>query len=290
MIKQTVSIIIPVYNEAEMIEKVLNDIKLFCDANIEQYEIVCVNDCSKDNSLEILKTIDFITLVNHKINKGYGAALKSGINQAKHEVILIMDSDGQHKVEDIPSILKPLEEDYDMSVGSRKVTNTKKSRVLGKVLIHKLANYLIKYDIPDINSGFRCFYKSEAQKYFHLCSDRFSFTTSITLAYLQENKDIAYTPIEVNNRTTGTSHVNYKAGFRTILKIIQIVMVFNPLRFLLPIALLFLATSGFSFVADIVNGNLTDTTVLFCVTTVLIFIFALISDQLSTLRRELWVK
>lgn len=290
MINKSISIVIPVYNEAEMIEKVLNDIKLFCDANIEQYEIVCVNDCSKDNSLEILKTIDFITLVNHKINKGYGAALKSGINQAKHEVILIMDSDGQHKVEDIPSILKPLEEDYDMSVGSRKVTNTKKSRVLGKVIIHKLANYLIKYDIPDINSGFRCFYKSEAQKYFHLCSDRFSFTTSITLAYLQENKDIAYTPIEVNNRTTGTSHVNYKAGFRTILKIIQIVMVFNPLRFLLPIALLFLAVSGFSFVADIVNGNLTDTTVLFCVTTVLIFIFALISDQLSTLRRELWVK
>lgn len=290
MINKSVSIVIPVYNEAEMIEKVLKDIKCFCDSNIDKYEIVCVNDCSKDNSLEILKNIDFITLVKHKVNKGYGAALKSGINQAKYDVIMIMDSDGQHKVEDIPNILKPLEDGYDMSVGSRKVTNTKKSRVLGKVFIHKLANYLIKYDIPDINSGFRCFYKAEAQKYFHLCSDRFSFTTSITLSYLQENKDVFYTPIEVNSRTTGTSHVNYKAGFRTILKIIQIVMVFNPLRFLLPIVLMFLMISGLSLTIDISNGNLTDTTVLFSVTTILVFIFSLISDQLSTLRRELWVK
>lgn len=290
MIEKSVSIVIPVYNEEEIIDKVLIDIKNFCDLSIRDYEIVCVNDCSKDNSLEVLKNINFITLVSHKVNKGYGAALKSGINQSKNEIILIMDSDGQHKVEDIPNILKPLDEDYDMSVGSRKITNTKKSRVLGKILIHKLANYLIKYDIPDINSGFRCFYKSEAQKYFHLCSDRFSFTTSITLAYLQENKDICYTPIEVNSRITGQSHVNYKAGLRTILKIIQIIMVFNPLRFLLPIALIFLMISGVSLVNDIIDGNLTDTTVLFSVTTVLIFIFSLLSDQLSTLRRELWVK
>lgn len=201
-----------------------------------------------------------------------------------------MDSDGQHKVEDIPKLLKPLSEDYDMSVGSRKITNTKKKRILGKIVIHKLANYLLQHYIPDINSGFRCFRKSEAEKYFHLCSDRFSFTTSITLAYLQESKLIKYTPIEVFNRTTGESQVNYKAGLRTMLKIVQIVMTFNPLRVLLPIAFMFLFLGAISLFFDIVSGNITESTLLLGISSVLVFVFSLVSDQLSTIRKELWIK
>jgi len=287
----SISVIIPVYNESEVIKEVMDHLKSFLDKQKDiVYEIICVNDCSTDNSLQILQSIKFITVVSHKKNRGYGAALKSGINHAQNEIILIMDSDGQHKVEDIPKILKPLTDGYDMSVGSRSIINTKKSRVLGKVVIHKLANYLIKSQIPDINSGFRCFYREESIKYLHLCSERFSFTTSITMAYLQEHKDIMYTPIKVHNRTTGESQVNYKSGLRTLLKIIQIVMVFNPLRVLLPIVALFMILSSISLGYDIANENLTDTTVLFSVTTVMVFVFSLISDQLSTLRRELWVK
>jgi glycosyltransferase involved in cell wall biosynthesis len=288
---QSISIVIPVYNESEAIKGVLINLKYFLDTKDDiKYEIICINDCSTDNSLEILNQIDFIKVVSHKVNRGYGAALKSGINNAKNEIILIMDSDGQHKVEDIPKLLEPLRDGYDMSVGSRNVTNTKKSRVLGKVVIHQLANYLMQSKIPDINSGFRCFYKDEAKKYLHLCSERFSFTTSITMAYLQEHKDIKYTPIEVYNRTTGESQVNYKSGLRTMLKIIQIVMVFNPLRVLIPMVIFFLSLTGLSLGFDIYRMNLADTTVLLSITTVLVFIFSLIADQLSTLRREFWVK
>lgn len=291
MEKYDISIVIPVYNEAEAIKEVLVGVKNFLDKREDiSYEIICVNDCSKDNSLEILRTIDFIKVVNHKVNRGYGAALKSGIKEATNDIILIMDSDGQHKVEDIPILLKPLSEEYDMSVGSRKITNTKKRRVLGKIVIHKLANYLLQHDIPDINSGFRCFRRSEAEQYFHLCSDRFSFTTSITLAYLQEGKTIKYSPIEVFNRTTGQSQVNFKAGLRTMLKIVQIVMTFNPLRVLLPIAMMFLILAAFSLILNISNGNLTDSTLLLAISTILIFVFSLISDQLSTIRKELWIK
>jgi hypothetical protein len=200
-----------------------------------------------------------------------------------------MDSDGQHRVEDIPRILKPLKDGYDMSVGSRKITNTKKGRVLGKVFIHKFANYIIKNDIPDINSGFRCFYRDEAKKYLHMCSERFSFTTSITMAYIQDYKDIKYIPIEVNNRVTGESAVNYRSGFRTILKIIQIVMIFNPLRVLLPLVALFVMLSGISFIYDLIHSNLADTTVLLIITSILIFIFALVSDELSSIRREMQI-
>lgn len=291
MLKFNISIVIPVYNEEEAISTVLNDIKVFLDnKNDINYEIICVNDCSKDNSLEILNNIDFIKVVNHTVNRGYGAALKSGIKAASNDIIIIMDSDGQHKVEDIPILLKPLNENYNMSVGSRKITNTKKRRVLGKVLIHKLANYLLKHDIPDINSGFRCFRKSEAENYLHLCSDRFSFTTSITLAYLQDYKQIKYTPITVNNRTTGESQVNMKTGLRTMLKIVQIVMVFNPLRVLLPISFIFFILGTVSLIHDIAIGNLTESTLLLGISTVLIFVFSLVSDQLSTIRKEIWIK
>ena len=288
-IEQSVSIIIPVYNESESIKKVLIDLKSFLNTTSIKYEIICVNDCSTDNSVEILRSISFIKLIEHKINRGYGSALKSGINFATNKIILIMDSDGQHKVKDIPKILEPLKDGYHMSVGSRKITNTKKSRVLGKIFIHKFANYIIKKNIPDINSGFRCFYRDEAKNYLHLCSERFSFTTSITMAYIQEHKDIKYIPIEVNIRVTGESKVNYKSGLRTILKIIQIVMIFNPLRVLLPLVGIFAILGGVSFVYDLIHSNLADTTVLLIITSILIFIFALVSDELSTIRREMQI-
>lgn len=291
MKKQSISIVIPIYNESETIKSVLVELKNFLDKQSDiEYEIICVNDCSTDNSLEILNSIDFIRVISHKINRGYGAALKTGINNAKNETVLIMDSDGQHKPEDIPRILKPLKEGYNMVVGSRKITNTKKSRILGKILLHKVASYLIRYKIPDINSGFRCFYKSEAKQYLHLCSDRFSFTTSITLAYLQDGKDVKYVPIEVRERAGGESQVKLKSGLRTLLKIIQIVMVFNPLRVLLPLVFLFMFLTGVSLIHDILKENLTDTTTLLATTTLLLFVFALISDQLSAIRQELCKK
>ena len=104
------------------------------------------------------------------------------------------------------------------------------------------------------------------------------------------HKDIKNIPIEVRNRTTGESGVNYKAGLRAMLKIVQIVMVFNPLRVILPVALLFILFTLLSLVQNIVTTNLTDTTVLLAVTTILIFMFALVSDQISSVRKGIWAK
>lgn len=287
MINFSLSIVIPVYNEAESVKGVLENLRGYLEANIENYEIVCVNDCSTDNSGKILSGIDFITFIEHKHNKGYGAALKTGIKAAKYEHILIMDSDGQHNPEDIPQLIGQIQNGYDMAVGARQLTNTYKSRVAGKYLIHKLANHIADYDIPDINSGFRIFKKSDAIKYFHLCSNRFSFTTSITLAYLSDEMEIAYVPIIVRLRTSGKSSVNAKAGLRTMLKILQIGMVFNPLRVVLPMALVFGILSIIKLARDISNMNMSGTSVILFTTTIILCVFALISDQISHIRREL---
>lgn len=281
------SIVIPVYNEGKSVKSVLINLKNHLDTYSMNYEIIAVNDCSTDDSLEVLKSIGFITLVEHKHNKGYGAALKSGIKKATNEYILIMDSDGQHSPEDIAVLIDKMQDGYDMAVGARALTNTHKSRIAGKYVIHKLANYIAKFEIPDINSGFRMFKKDDAQHYFHLCSNRFSFTTSLTMAYLSDEKDIAYIPIEVKLRETGKSSVNAKAGLRTLLKVLQIGMIFNPLRVLLPVAMFFGILALLKIARDAVMLNISGSSIILFTTAITLFVFALMSDQISQIRKEL---
>ncbi len=283
------SIVIPVYNEGKMIRSVLENLQRDLDTFglSGRYEIVCVNDASRDNSGEILHSIDFIHLVEHKINKGYGAALKTGIRASVYDTIIIMDSDGQHLAEDIPVLLEQYE-DGGMVVGARRITQTQSKRILGKIVLNALANNLFNYDIKDLNSGFRIFNRFDAIRYFHVCSDRFSFTTSQTLAYISDEKMITYVPINIQMRKEGKSMVNMKAGFRAILKVLQMGMIFKPLRVILPIVFFFGALTVVSFGRDLITFNMTDTTLALFIATIMLFVFALISDQLSTVRREMW--
>lgn len=284
----SLSIVIPVYNESASIAQVVDKLKTYLRGlPTLTFEIICVNDCSTDNSAEVLARIPDIRVVQHLRNRGYGAALKSGINSSTFSNILIMDSDGQHNPQDIQTLIENYQQGFQMVVGARKVTQTKKRRVLGKIFLHKIANYLFGHRIPDLNSGFRLFNKELAQKYFHMCSNRFSFTTSLTLAFLSEELDVKYTPIQVAPRSTGKSHVNMKAGLRTLLKIIQIAMIFKPLRVLLPISFVFTLAGITTFVFDILEQNISDTTVLLFVTSVILFVFAMVSDQLSNIQREI---
>lgn len=283
------SVVIPVYNESKSIQLVLEELKTYFSNELSdiKLEIICVNDCSKDNSSEVISKIPDVKLISHLFNKGYGAALKSGIREAKFENILIMDSDGQHSPEYIKAILIQYSLGYEMVVGSRPISNTKKRRVLGKWLLVSFANFLFGYEIPDINSGLRVFKKKSAIKYMHLCSNRFSFTTSITLAFLSEDLEVGYVPIIARARSTGQSHVNFKVALRTILKVIQVAMIFKPMRVLLPLTGFFVILFFISFLIDILQGNIGDSTVLLFVTSILMFTFSLISDQLSSIRREI---
>ena len=282
-----ISIVIPVYNEEKTIESVINQLKEFLRNNKVIGEIVCVNDCSTDNSGEILENIKDIKVINHKINKGYGAALKSGIKAAKYDVIVTMDSDGQHNPDDILKLLEKYESETDLIIGARQITSTFLSRIPGKLFLKILASYLFRENIEDLNSGFRIFNKNIAQKFFFLCSDRFSFSTSLTLSYYAFSMNVKYTPIKARIRKQGKSKVNYKAGLQAIMKILQIAMTFKPIRVMAPIVLFFTILTIFSLTVDLINANLSDSTVLLFSVTVILSVFALISEQLRTIRLEL---
>ena len=281
------TIVMPVYNEEETLKEAILNLQDFLDKEGFEYEILCVDDKSTDKSLEILNSIENITVVKHRKNRGYGGALKSGIKNAKYDTIIIMDSDGQHDPKDIPKLLEAYEDEETMVIGQRKIYQTKISRILGKVLIHKIANFIFKEEIPDINSGFRVFSKKIASRYVHLCSERFSFSTSITLSYISENLNIVYVPIEVKKRAGGESQVKFKTGFRTILKILELGMIFKPLRVILPISMLFGLFGFISFLTDLRDMNLTNTTVFLFSNAVILFISALLAEQIKNIRMEI---
>ena len=101
-----VSIVIPAYNEQDSIEKTIQEIKEVLSKSKNKYEIIIVNDGSKDNTSEILKSIKNIIVINHPYNKGYGASIKTGIKNSKYDWILVIDSDGTYPIKDIPVFIE----------------------------------------------------------------------------------------------------------------------------------------------------------------------------------------
>ena len=281
------TIVMPVYNEEETLVQALTNLQNFLNEHEYVYELLCVDDKSTDNSGKLLDDFQGITVVHHRKNRGYGGALKTGIKQARYDTIVIMDSDGQHRAEDLPKLLEAYEGKEFMVIGQRKVYHTKANRILGKIILHKLANFIFKEDILDINSGFRVFSKETASKYLHLCSERFSFTTSITLSYIADNLYIKYVPIKVKKRGGGVSRVNFKTGFRTILKILELGMIFKPLRVILPVSFVFAILGTLSFIRDIITVNLTSTTIFLYSNAIILFVSALLADQINNIRMEI---
>jgi glycosyltransferase involved in cell wall biosynthesis len=229
------TIIIPAYNEEEEISLVINGLK----SMDEKCEIIVVDDGSTDNTFRLASEAG-ARVVHHPYNKGYGAALKTGIRNANTDVVLLMDADGQHKPDDACKLLQYMNE-YDMVVGSR--TNNSHVSLLrkpGKKFLSIIANYLSGTKIPDLNSGFRAIKKSMAMDFMHILPNGFSFTTTITLASLTSGYSVKYVPIEAPKRV-GTSKIKpFQDGFLFVMLIIRTIALFNPLKVVLPVSLFWL--------------------------------------------------
>ena len=233
----SVSVLIPAYNEegalAETI-RVIDGLR----THFADMEIVVINDGSSDNTSDIARTLP-VTLIEHEQNRGYGAALKSGLQRARHDYIVIADADGTYPLEDLPRLAADAPS-HDMVVGARTgaVVHIPPLRRPGKWIITRLAEYLSGQKIPDLNSGFRIFRKDVALQYLSLYPDGFSFTTTITLALLTNFRRVKFVPINYHRRV-GKSSIHPVRDFTnfTIL-IIRICAYFKPLNVFVPPALL----------------------------------------------------
>ena len=276
-----ISVLIPVFNEESLVRSTIKDIKGVMDKTGHKYEIIAIDDGSEDKSLDILKGIDGIEVVVHSFNRGYGASLKNGITHARGEWILIADADGTYPAEDIPRLLEHIDE-YDMVVGARTGKNVKIQayRKPAKWFLSRLANYLSGVKIPDLNSGMRIFRKSTVTKLFNLISSGFSFTTTITLAYISNDYCVKYVPIDYHARKGKSKIKPVRDGFNFILLIIRTVMYFNPLKIFLPtgVALFALAIFVFVYSSVFMSRFMDVSTVLLMVASIQVVLFGLLAD------------
>ncbi|MBN2121083.1 MAG: glycosyltransferase family 2 protein [Candidatus Omnitrophica bacterium] len=159
MIKE-ISVVLPVYNESEIIAKVLDEVLSFVRKRFDKYEIVVVDDGSIDNSGRIIKNLcqsnGHINLVTHENNRGYGAAIRTGLKTACLDYICFMDADAQFRIEDIDSLL-PYIDDYHIVIGYREKRKDPLYRVfLGKIFTI-FFNFYLNTHFRDINCGYKLF-------------------------------------------------------------------------------------------------------------------------------------
>lgn len=280
------SIIIPAFNEAETVGVVVSDIlsremPFLC-------EVIVVDDGSADGTAEAAKSAG-ARVIRHDKNLGYGAALKTAIRATRTEYILTMDADGQHLVADILSLWEAASKHkHDMVVGQRTgLMHSRLWRMPGKWLLWRMANYLTRREIPDLNSGLRLIRREVVLRYLHLCPSGFSFSTTITITLLHRGYAVAYVPIQVLKRRHGKSRVSVSTGLDTIILILRISVLFDPLRVFLPASTI-LGTAGvlWGLPFALLHRGLSVASMLAIVTAIILFSLGLISDQISQLRLE----
>ena len=279
----SVSVIIPVYNEAGSIGDVIKGIQdLYPD-----FEVIVVNDGSTDETGRVAKEAGAI-VYSHPYNIGNGAAIKSGIRIASGEILVFMDGDGQHDPRDIGKMIAFFP-DYDMVVGARKRgQHASWRRALGNRVFNWLASYVGKFDVEDLTSGFRAI-RSEIARYFiYLLPNTYSYPTTLTLCVLRSGRSIRYFPIASRIRKSGKSKISvFRDGIRFFMIITKICTLYSPLRVFLPISfLMFLIGLAYYTHTYMVSGRFTNMSALLFTTSVLIFMMGLVSEQISQMRFE----
>ncbi len=279
------SIIIPCYNEGDVIGPVLE--KLGKPEGCA--EVIVIDDGSSDETGSIAESKG-AKVITHEVNRGYGAGLKTGILNAKTPYVVLFDGDGQHRIEDLMKIVAVAQE-YDMVVGARGSDSHQLAiRKPGKKILGWFVNLLSDREVPDINSGLRSFKVSTIKKYLHLMPEGFSFSTTSTVAFNRMKYKVHYIPIVVLAREGRKSSVKiFRDGFRTIMLITNLTVLFNPMKVFLPIAMLMFLSSFVYFLiyAITIRVHITPSMTMLFVSGILIFCMGILCEQVSATRREL---
>jgi glycosyltransferase involved in cell wall biosynthesis len=182
-----ISIVIPAYNEEKRIEKSLQEIIKYCKNNFQKYEVIVVDDGSKDKTREIVRRYsEKVKLVENGVNRGKGYSVRQGILQAQHGLILFSDSDLATPIKEVAKMIEEIDQGHDVVIASRnmKESDIQIKQPLYRQLLGKsfplLVNMITLPGFKDTQCGFKLFKKEAGQKIVRLQTlERFSFDVEI---------------------------------------------------------------------------------------------------------------
>ena len=227
-----VSVVIPAYNEEAAIGAVVEAVRdALTKGHIGEFEIIVVDDGSEDRTAELAEQAGARVVLNMH-NIGYGFSLKTGIDAAVHDTIVITDADGTYPVDRIPDLIEIYRRGFNLVVGARSGPHYRESFIKSPLrLIFKwMVEFTVGRRVLDINSGLRIFSKEEVKPYFPRLSNKFSFTTSQTLAYMLHMKYVKYVPIDYGKRIGVTKVRLFRDSLGAMQMICSAIMYFNPLK------------------------------------------------------------
>jgi glycosyltransferase involved in cell wall biosynthesis len=281
-----VSIVLPCYNEQDHVLRELERISRAMDASGMPYELIAVDDASIDATLDRLKLAEpklpRLKIRHFPRNGGAGTVRRIGSQQAQGDIVVWTDADMTYPNERIPELVAMLDADstIDQVVGARtsEEGTHKFVRVPAKWFIRKLAEKLTNSEIPDLNSGLRAFRREVALPYLRLLPAGFSCVTTITLSFLSNEHGVKYVPIDYAKRAGVSKFKFVSDAYRYILQVLRMVMYFNPLKVLMPVALFLLGLGILKGIYDMARHPF-----YFAIDTVLIFLTGLIIASMALL-------
>jgi glycosyltransferase involved in cell wall biosynthesis len=279
------SIIVPAFNEVQGLGKVLDELVRACPGA----EIIVVDDGSTDGTAEVAREFR-VTVIGHSTNRGYGAALKTGIAHAKQDLLVFFDADGQHD----PARIQPMLEELaraDLVIGER-TAYARKSPLhwLGRRFLTRLIRFLTRLELRDINCGLRAARREVIHRYLNLLPDGFSFSTTSTVVFAKFGHRLAFIPVGVRRRIGSSSVRLLRDGYNTLLLVIRLVALFDPLRVFVPPAFglmaLGIAYGIFKYLTLPVYTGLSGGALSLFLTGLLVFLLGVVCDQIAALRLE----
>lgn len=270
------TVIVPVHNEEQALRPFDAAMRAALREGGVPGRILYVNDGSTDGSAAVLEELraEVITL---DLNRGYGAAIKTGILHAETEYLAIIDADGTYLPEDIPRLFREMRT-CDMVVGRR--PRERGLRRLAKGFLQGIASYAVDYPIPDINSGLRIFSRKLARDLFRLLPNGFSLTSTITLGALYTPYRVRYVPVEYRLRTGRSKIKKIRALFNFTMLILRTMVLFNPLKFFLPASAILGATGTGFLVRDLLASDIAQGSILLLVNALILFAIGLLAEAI----------
>lgn len=284
------TIVIPAFNEEESLKELLPELIAF--VRQQGFHLIVVNDGSSDGTLAVLKqqnTDERFRFYSHKVNRGYGGAIKTGIRNAKTQYVITIDADGQHDLNDVVALHEQIiKSDADMIVGSRMAhKDASIYRGVGKWLIRSFAKLLLPIHIEDINSGMKIYSTELAQRYIRLCPDHMAYSDIIAMVFISQRHLVLEQPINIKPRTAGVSTISTLTAIETVKEILNIVVLFNPMRVFMPLAVFFFLFGFIWELPFLLRGmGVSVGAMLLLISGLIFFFLGLMAEQLSLIRKN----